>query len=276
MSDTDTRAERSAPNAFGIRLDTALVVVIVLALAVLALQRSEPEALPDFSTIETVDSRKSAFFEFLAPIVVEENERVRLRRERLLELAPKVRDDERLPVRDRLWVERLAERHELEWPGESRTETFERLVRRVDIVPVPLALVQAATESGWGRSRFAREGNNLFGQWCYTPGCGLVPAQRTTGAAHEVAAFESVRESVRRYINNLNTHPSYQPLRDIRAELRRQGRMPHALALADGLVRYSERRQAYVEEIKQVIRTNRLLIEDVMPHTPSRVGESEG
>ena len=125
---------------------------------------------------------------------------------------------------------------------------------------MPLALVQAATESGWGRSRFALEGNNLFGHWCYEPGCGLVPARRNQGAAHEVAAFDSISESVSRYLHNLNTHAAYAPLRAIRARLRQQDEPPTAMALADGLVLYSERRDEYVDEIKSVIRVNRPII----------------
>jgi Bax protein len=175
-----------------------------------------------------------------------------------------VRDDEPLPLMDRYWMRRLAAEYDLEWPGTSREETLAVLERRVDIVPEALALVQAAKESGWGRSRFARLGNNLFGHWCYVRGCGLVPARRNTDASHEVAAFESVRQSVRRYLNNLNTHDSYLPLRRIRAAEREAGLRPRALTLADGLIRYSERRQAYVDEIKQIIRSNRDLIREAL------------
>lgn len=235
----------------------------ILALAVLALYallRPAPETLPDFTEIERADVRKEAFFEFLAPIVSSENARVLEQRRQLLEIAPRVEDGEPLPLFDRYWMRKLAAEYELAWPGESREETLALLERRVDVVPESLALVQAAKESGWGRSRFARLGNNLFGHWCYVRGCGLVPSQRTEGAAHEVAAFESVRQSVRRYINNLNTHPSYLPLRRIREAEREAGVEPRALSLADGLIRYSERREAYVNEIKQIIRANRDLI----------------
>jgi Bax protein len=230
------------------------------ALALYAVVAPGPATLPDFSDFERAEARKTAFFEFLAPIVIAENARIVEQRERLEAIAPKVDDDEPLARFDRHWMRKLAAEYELEWPGESRERTLERLLERVDIVPVALALVQAAKESGWGRSRFARLGNNLFGHWCYERGCGIVPAQRGEEAAHEVAAFDSVRQSVRRYINNLNTHPSYRPLRRIRSAEREAGAEPRALTLADGLVRYSQRREAYVEEIKQMIRANRDLI----------------
>lgn len=239
--------------------------LLAMALVVLwALLRPAPETLPDFTEIEQVDVLKESFFEFLAPIVTSENERVLEQRRQLLEIAPKVEDGKPLPLLDRYWMRKLAAEYELAWPGESREETLALLQRRVDVVPEPLALVQAAKESGWGRSRFARLGNNLFGHWCYVRGCGLVPSRRNTDAAHEVAAFDSVRQSVRRYINNLNTHPSYLPLRRIREAEREAGVAPRALTLADGLIRYSERREAYVKEIKQIIRTNLDLIRAAM------------
>ncbi|WP_376694704.1 glucosaminidase domain-containing protein [Wenzhouxiangella sp. EGI_FJ10305] len=243
----------------------ALVAMALLALY--ALLGPEPETLPDFTEIERADLRKEAFFEFLTPIVESENERVLEQRRKLLEVAPKVEDGQSLPLFDRNWMRKLAAEYELAWPGDSREETLSLLLRRVDMVPTPLALVQAAKESGWGRSRFARLGNNLFGHWCYVRGCGIVPGRRNSDAAHEVAAFDSVRHSVRRYINNLNTHASYLPLRRIREAEREAELRPRALSLADGLIRYSERREAYVEEIKQIIRANRELIGQVTDKT---------
>ncbi len=247
-----------------------VVLLAMVLVALYALLRPEADTtLPDFGQIERVDERKAAFFDFLAPIVAAENERVLDQRRHLLAIAPKVDDGQRLGLLDRRWMKKLAAEYELAWPGESREETLALLLRRVDTVPLPLALVQAAKESGWGRSRFARQGNNLFGHWCYAAGCGIVPEKRNAGAGHEVAAFDSVRESVRRYINNLNTHPSYLPLRRIRQAEREAGLEPRALSLADGLIRYSQRREAYVEEIKQIIRVNRDMIGQAVGSPPS-------
>lgn len=242
--------------------------VVVGLGAVLALLVSQsPQRLPDFSTISDVPERKQAFFEFLAPIVEAENERVMEQRERLLALAERIRAGDKLGWLDRRWLDNLAEAYEVSWDRDfsepERLEAIVKLERRVDMVPVPLALVQAATESGWGRSRFATEGNNLFGHWCYVPGCGLVPARRNEEAVHEVAAFDSVSDAVSRYLYNLNTHAAYAPLRVIRARMRQQGKSPTAMALADGLLLYSERREEYVDEIKTVIRVNRPIIAQV-------------
>lgn len=234
---------------------TAAVAVAVICL----LWLSAPQRLPDFDSIERIPARKQAFFEYLAPIVRSENERIAERRRRLLELAEAGSPG----WFDRRWLARLSSEYEVEWDPDAPLERIDLLIKRVDIVPVALALVQAATESGWGRSRFAVEGNNLFGHWCYRRGCGIIPARRSSDAGHEVAAFDSVRQSVARYLHNLNTHDAYEPLRRIRARLRRQDRGLDAVALAEGLESYSERREAYVEEIKTVIRVNRPILERI-------------
>jgi len=246
-------------------------IILVLAIATLALTlilwsgfRPASQPLPDFTQIERVDDLKSSFFDFLTPIVVSENARVGEQRKRLLDIIASDTDGKTLSRSDRKWIVRLATEYELEWPKALPEATLDELKQRVDVVPVELALAQAAKESGWGRSRFAQAGNNLFGHWCYVPGCGLEPSRRNQNAIHEVEAFDSVRESVRRYINNLNTHDAYASLRQTRRAERDAGRVPSALALADELSFYSERREAYVEDIKQMIRFNRGLIEDAL------------
>lgn len=241
----------------------AVVALVCLTLVVGFVVSPAPQQLPEFNAMEDASARKQAFFEFLAPVVEKENARVLEQRRRLLEHAEWLRAGKRIGWMDRRWLGHLAEEYEAIWLPDDPLTGLAMLERRVDAVPVSLALVQAATESGWGRSRFAVEGNNLFGQWCYRRGCGLVPKRRNSGAAHEVAAFDSVEESVARYLNNLNTHMAYAPLRAIRARLRRAGDPLTAMVLADGLVLYSERREDYVDEIKTVIRINRPIIDKV-------------
>ena len=121
-----------------------------------------------------------------------------------------------------------------------------------------MALAQAALESGWGTSRFAREANNLFGQWCFDEGCGMVPDRRIAGAQHEVRSFETVDAAIAAYFRNINSHPVYAPLRDIRQSARKRGGGLSGLDMAAGLTRYSERGEAYIDEVRQVIRVNDL------------------
>ena len=135
---------------------------------------------------------------------------------------------------------------------------WETLLRRVDVVPPSLALAQAANESAWGTSRFARDGNNYFGQWCFEQGCGLVPKRRDEGRAHEVATFSSPVESVERYMANLNTHDAYRPLRERREQLRESEAPITGIQLAAGLEKYSERGEEYIAELRSMIRFNNL------------------
>jgi Bax protein len=212
------------------------------------------ESLPDMSVHPAGTERKAAFFEFLAPIVEARNDAIRSQREKLLRLAQKFAADGHLSILDEIWLKRLAEDFAVDWHVDDIGAVIAELRHRVDIVPRPLVLVQAAKESGWGTSRFAREANNLFGQWCYRKGCGLVPARRAADASHEVRRFESVEDAVDAYLHNINTGNSYARLRQIRLALRERGKRPVAADLAEGLLFYSQRRGQYVEEVQSMLR----------------------
>jgi Bax protein len=129
---------------------------------------------------------------------------------------------------------------------------------RADIVPVSLSLAQAASESGWGTSRFAAEGNSLFGQWSW--GKGLKPTEQRAEdlGDHRVAAFGSTGQAAYAYARNLNTQEAYRDFRLKRADLRRRNLRVSGEVLVETLIRYSERGQAYVEDLKTIIRQNRL------------------
>ena len=150
----------------------------------------------------------------------------------------------------------------LEPTDENLPKIVDELLYKVDIIPAGLALGQAAYESGYGTSRFAVEGNALFGQWTYG-GKGLVPEQqRKSLGDHRIAAFDWPFDSVRGYFINLMSHPAYEDFRRLRAEARAAGRPLTSMELADGLIRYSERGQEYVDTLKGIIRVNRLDIAD--------------
>lgn len=209
--------------------------------------------LPDFSLIRDTTEKKAAFFSFLYPRVVLANSRVLLQRQHLLRLSDKAR----LTPADVQWLETQAEGFGIEDQDDS-LQLLEQLGTRLDMIPPSLVLAQAANESAWGTSRFATGGNNLFGQWCFSEGCGMVPLNRSQGAAHEVRVFRSVYHSVEAYIQNLNTHPAYRLLRNIRQQQRQAGEPLSGLALARGLLGYSSRGENYVKEIQTIIRHNNL------------------
>lgn len=219
-------------------------------------QEPESKPLPDFAAMK-MRNRKNAFITFLRPIIRAENMMVKAQRTRLLALPSSVRTS----TEDRLWLNELAREYGLK--PTSRAVTLRKaLIKRVDVVPEWLPLMQAANESAWGTSRFARQGNNLFGLWCFTKGCGIVPNRRIQGASHEVAAFKSPTESVHAYLHSLNSAKAYRYFRNIRAGLRRQGKPLSAEVLAAGLERYSGRGRAYVMDIRRMIDTNRSNFEE--------------
>ncbi len=221
------------------------------------------DKLPDLAAIDDVSRMKQTFYEYLTPIVIEQNSRILEQRAGLGEIRAAFFEGE-----DPNWFQRrrlkgLAEEYEVAWDDNELAAVIDTLWRRVDVIPADLALVQAAKESGWGRSRFAVEVNNLFGHWCYQRGCGVVPARRQASATHEVAAFDSVSESVRRYMNNLNTHERYAPMRRLRLQRRNEDQEITGAALAPGLEAYSERGEPYVKELLSMMTQNQALLGDV-------------
>ncbi len=212
--------------------------------------------IPDFSRIRDIPAKKKAFFDFLRPIVAAENEKLRQQAERLRRLQHQVEQGQALAVADWQWLQALGRDYQVEFASQQDSAAWRALRTRVDTVPLRLVLAQAANESSWGTSRFARQGHNFFGQWCFSKGCGLVPRQRSPGMRHEVASFATVNESVAAYLKNINTGRVYAPLRRLRARLREQGKPVTAHDLAGGLSRYSERGKDYVREIRAMIRVN--------------------
>lgn len=222
-----------------------------------------PEPLiPDFAAIADVEARKAAFFDFLEPYVDAENRRILTQRAELERLLGKLGEGLKLTRKERAFISMISEEYEIATVVQDTEYHLNQLLRRVDIIPRSLVLAQAANESAWGTSRFAIEGNNFFGQWCYSEGCGLVPSKRRQDANHEVQAYDSVAASVHAYFMNINTFPSYLELRRIRARLREQGKELDSRLLAEGLDSYSERGREYVEELQSIINYNELYHRD--------------
>jgi len=232
-----------------------VVLLIVVFSLVLSIGRPRPKfpPMPNFGSYEKVADRKAAFFDYLAPIVEYYNTQILIDRKRLKRISAILAKGETLSWVDGAWLEGLARKYAVEWSDDGLDSVVSVLDRRVDIIPAPLVLIQAAKESSWGQSRFAVQGNNLFGEWCFNEGCGMEPKERPAGATHEVRRFATIGDAVRSYLRNLNTHDGYLKLRKIRQRLRENDRPITAKALAEGLSRYSERREAYVEELKSMI-----------------------
>ncbi|MCK6264998.1 glucosaminidase domain-containing protein [Vibrio sp. ZSDE26] len=218
------------------------------------------DTAPDFASINDIQQKKTAFFDYLKPGIALENKRILKERARLEQIQAHFNNNE-LTSEDGSYAERLGQLYQVEVPSEGiNAKWIDMMLHRVDVLPEALVLTQAAKESGWGTSRFATQANNYFGQWCYSSGCGVVPEQRKEGMTHEVASFSSVQESIHRYFMNVNRNRAYQDLRNIRFDLHSNNLdlldTDSAIELANGLIRYSERGQPYVDEIQSMIRFN--------------------
>jgi Bax protein len=213
------------------------------------------EIVPDFGKFDAGPPRKAAFFDYFSLLIEKRNGSVVKSRQALLTLHQELSD---LDNDEKHQVKSMAAYYRINNFDIENDDDWQELLARVNAIPVSLALAQAANESAWGTSRFAREANNFYGQWCFQKGCGLVPARRDKNKTHEVAAFKSPEESVERYIHNLNSHNAYKTLRKIRNRLRTENKLITGIELAEGLLHYSERGKEYIKELQSMIKFNKL------------------
>ena len=136
-------------------------------------------------------------------------------------------------------------------------DVLDKYLKQIDIIPTSIVLAQAAVESGWGKSRFVREANNIFGQWTWS-GKGLVPQSRDKGAKHKVKIFDSLEHSVKGYLININNGWAYDDLRDKRQSLRKKKKKLTGLALVETLKNYSQKKEEYTKSLAKMIKRNNL------------------
>ncbi len=216
--------------------------------------RSLPE---DLENIASSKKRKSLFVRALLPMVLLANEEIAAERQSLETLKRNYSLYKHINGSQQHILMTLAKRYRIDTNTNNTEQLFQKLEQRIDIIPADLALAQAANESAWGTSRFSKVANNLFGEWTFQQGQGIVPAGRPDGETYEIEKFNTVYDSVRSYLHNLNTHKAYKKLRQIRAEMRAEGNLPDGLSLAKGLIRYSTRGQEYINEIQLMIQHNK-------------------
>ncbi len=210
-----------------------------------------------------IETKKSIFLRLLASGSLIANEEIMRERRKLLTLIDELSKGP-ISRKDSEWLRHLAIKYKV-LKNEKDTLTrdkLDELAKRVDIVPPSIVLAQGAVESGWGTSRFAVEGNALFGQWSFSEKALKPKEQREHLGNYGLATFETPLDSIRSYLLNLNTHPAYREFRTLRAQMRAHGIPLQGEALVHTLEHYSERRQEYIEDLLKVIRTNRLYLVD--------------
>jgi len=213
--------------------------------------------LPNFSKIYDVKEKKRQFFNYIKPAIERENNKILAIREEVIVLKEQLILEQTISLEQQGLLDKLSRKYKIKG-SYTQLNKINELLTRIDIVPSSLILVQAANESAWGTSRFARIGLNFFGIWCYKKGCGMVPNGRNEDASHEVESFNSVDDAVKRYLHNINSNNAYLVFRTIRSQLREQEQILSPEILATGLLPYSERGTEYVLEITQMIRHNQM------------------
>ena len=206
------------------------------------------ELLPkEMKMIESSIERKNLFISIVLPLILEENNKIILDRKKLFTVLNKNNNSEA----EKKWLNMKFKQYGV------KNRDLSTLKVRMDIVPASLAIAQAAKETGWGTSRFAQEGNALFGQWTFS-GKGLKPLAIDSDKSHKVMKFQILQASVRAYQRNLNTHSSYRKFRKIRAEARDNNEKLDSFILADCLDQYAATGKEYTEVLKEIIRQNSL------------------
>ena len=201
----------------------------------------------EIKMIENTKKRKELFIQIVLPLILKENNNIRLDRKRLFSIINKSKNTEL----EKKWLDRKYKQYGVP------SKDLSILKIRIDEVPVSLALAQAAKETGWGTSRFAQEGNALFGQWTWS-GEGLKPKEAESNKGHKVMKFNVLQASVRAYQRNLNTHSTYKDFRLARAELRDKGKDLDSLILSKYLDEYAETGNEYVKVLQKIIKQNNL------------------
>ena len=201
----------------------------------------------EIKSISNTKKRKNMFIKIVLPLIVKENNKIRIDRKRLFTILNKNSNTDI----ERKWLEKKYKQYGV------RQNDLSTLKIRMDEIPVSLAIAQAAKETGWGTSRFALKGNALFGQWTWS-GEGLKPENAEEGKDHKVMKFHSLQLSVRAYLRNLNTHSSYKNLRKARTELRNKNNNLDSIILAKHLDKYAETGNQYIEVLQKIILQNNL------------------
>jgi len=214
----------------------------------------------EMKMIVNTKKRKNLFIQIILPLILEENNRIKLDRKKLFSILNKNNNSDL----EKRWLNKKFKQYGV------LNKDLSTLKIRMDYVPVSLAIAQAAKETGWGTSRFALEGNALFGQWTWS-GEGIKPAGADNDTTHKVMKFKILKSSVRAYQRNLNTHPSYKQFRMARAELRDNKRKLNSLILVNYLDKYAETGKEYTKILKQIIKQNNLTDFDNVKLLPSSI-----
>ena len=214
----------------------------------------------DLKTLGDTKKKRELFIKIVLPLILAENKQITEDRKKLFKILGKNFNT----AGERVWLNRRFKQYKIE------DHDVAKLKMRMDIIPVSIALAQAANESGWGTSRFALEGNALFGQWTWSKK-GITPKNKDPNQSHKILQFQILKASVKAYKNNLNTHNAYQEFREARAQLRQEDKQIIGLYLTKYLKRYSAIGEKYVAILEDIIEKNSLTDFDKANLLPTKI-----
>ncbi len=246
--------KKKNPNSFGLNTETVLNLFEDLEYD-LKKVRLEKEVKPiyftrfpmDLNSISSTQLKKDTFIKIVLPLVLAENDKIIADRQKLESLIKKKMTNDK----EKEWLRLKLREYKV------KNSDFKNLLEKIDIIPTSIALAQAAKESGWGTSRFALEGNAIFGQWTWN-GKGIEPQEKVEGKNHKILKFPILRASVKAYITNLNTHKGYKNFRKKRSKLRNKNANISGLDLIHELDNYAETGKEYTRTLEKIIVQNNL------------------
>ena len=207
--------------------------------------------------LEFLSESKKEFVKTLLPLISYENQNILLERSKLENIKVYLDNNNTLTKSDLKFLNKISKKYRIKTDDKHKFDLLNELLNRVDIIPSSIVLAQAANESGWGTSRFAREFNALFGEYTYDYSDGVVPLLREEGAKHLVKTFSSVDKSVQSYFNNLNSHYAYEDFREVRQMMREKNNFSDIKLLVKQLDSYAADIN-YIRTINAIIDANKL------------------
>ena len=211
--------------------------------------------------VSYLKDNKKKFVRTVLPLIINENQKILSVRNNLLLLKNKLSNNYSLNKSELQILKKLSKSHKIKFNNSHKLDVINNLLKKVDIIPNSIVLAQAAIESGWGSSRFAKDFNALFGEYTYDNDKGVVPLERENGEDHLIKAFNSYNSSVESYFNNINSHYAYEQFRELRKVMRERNNFSNVTLLVDKLDTYAED-ENYIQTIRSVIKNNNFEIFD--------------
>ena len=218
---------------------------------------------------DNFSNKKEEFIKTLLPLISYENQKILIDRENLKNIKTTLLDNKTLKNKDLLYLSKIAKKYNISTKNKYKIDLIDQLLTSVDTIPNSVVLAQAANESGWGTSRFAKEYNAIFGEYTYNFSEGVIPLKREEGKTHLVKSFTSFDKSVESYFKNINTHYAYEEFRLMRKIMRDKNNFTNINLLVGTLDNYAEDNK-YVDTINAIIKSNNLTQFDIINYIPSR------